>query len=489
MLVCRRCRSIYGRAGRFCGIDGEPLTELETDPLIGQTIDRYSITDLIGRGGMGSVYKAIHRELDTEMAIKVLFGDLGSDPTFVARFRREAQVASKIRSPYVVSVVDFGTTQEGLTYLVMEYIHGVMLDEVASLEGTLEAKRAARVVADVARGLAVVHRMGFVHRDVKPANIALIQDAGREMAKLLDFGIVQVARTEESTKLTGADMIVGTPAYMSPEQAIGEEVTLKADLYSLGVVLYELISGHKPYAGNRSEVLEKLTSANSTPLPLGRGDSLADLTYRLMARDPKDRPASAEEVAEAADRIATQSQTVVTAIQPAPRSTRSTLFITLAAVTVGVAALAGTFLVGANSNAPSPAQVDTSQLELSLSAELRAHGLEAADLGEIPETRNAYTTWTKEKTRDLAAAKSALESLLTLAKEVRATKEIVSRKLERLDAPLAAHEATMSEEQKMALRAQYLELYKRLNSDPDMDALARDVAAFSMSVRRGTSAP
>lgn len=493
MLVCRSCRSIYQRAGKFCGIDGQPLVELESDPLIGERIDRYDITELIGRGGMGSVYKAFHRELETDMAIKVLFGDLGSDPTFVARFRREAQVASKIRSPFIVSVVDFGSTPEGLTYLVMEFIKGSMLDEVCALEGALEPKRSARIVADVAAGLSVVHRMGYVHRDVKPANIALVQDAGREMAKLLDFGIVQVARSDDSTKLTGADMIVGTPAYMSPEQAMGDEVTAKADLYSLGVVLYELISGKKPYAGNRSEVLSMLASERPQPLPLGKGDSLSDLTFRLLEKDPNARPESAAEVAELATKISTETKTATTRVGPTPRRKGSNAAIAGVAAAVGAVALGTTFMLGGLSAQapndepamPTSTAVEANELERELAATIRARGLTLEDLAELAETRPAYAAWLAERARDPAAGKDALLVLQKAAREAHASKELVARKLEGLDAPLAEHEKTLAPEAQQAVRNQYLELFKRLNTDTDFDALARDVAVFRMTISRG----
>ena len=162
------------------------------DPLIGHQLGRYHVVEKIGQGASGCVYRCRHSELDTDFAIKVLFGDLGSDETVVGRFKREAQTASKIRSPNVVSVIDFDTTPEGLTYLVMEYAEGHSLRSVIKKEGSLNPLRAARLMTQIARALAAAHRLGFVHRDVKPANIVVTQENGQEIGKLLDFGIVRI---------------------------------------------------------------------------------------------------------------------------------------------------------------------------------------------------------------------------------------------------------------------------------------------------------
>lgn len=301
MRVCERCRSVYPSGTRFCGIDGAPLVNFVDDPLLGQRIGRYEVTALLGRGGCGSVYKAVHTELGSAFALKVLYGSLGGDERYVERFRREAQAVSRIRSPWVVSVVDFGTSDSGLTYLVMEHCAGSPLDQILAADKVLEPARAARFTSQIASGLAVAHKVGLIHRDVKPANVMIEDNEGKEFAKLLDFGIVRVPELDASDKLTVEGAVMGTPPYMSPEQASGQEVTPQSDLYSLGVVLYQMLSSRKPFTGSAREIFHKHN--HEPPPPLAMSGPLVDLCYALLAKSPAQRPASAAVVAELAKRI------------------------------------------------------------------------------------------------------------------------------------------------------------------------------------------
>ncbi len=302
MRVCPRCRSSYSGRAQFCGIDGNRLVDRKDDPLIGQLVGRYRVVAKIGQGASGCVYKAIHNELETEFALKVLFGDLGSDERVVGRFRREAQTASKIRSPHVVSVVDFGTTDAGLSYLAMEYAEGRTLKQVIAREGALPPVKVARILSHVSLGLAAAHRKGLVHRDVKPSNIVVLSNERRTFAKLLDFGIVRLAGTEDRTKLTQVGLVIGTPAYMAPEQSKSSEVTHAADLYSLGVVLFEMLAGQKPFrADTVASVL--MMHAEQGPPPLPPSGGLEGVCYHLLEKRPDQRPASAAIVAEEALRI------------------------------------------------------------------------------------------------------------------------------------------------------------------------------------------
>jgi len=301
MRVCQRCSSVYPTGTRFCGIDGQELKPFTEDPLLGKSIGRYKINALMGRGGCGSVYRAVHSELNSEFAIKVLYGNLGADARYVERFRREAQVVSKIRSPWVVSVVDFGTSETGLTYLVMEYCDGVGLDQLIAKEKTIAPARAARFTAQIASALSVAHKLGLVHRDVKPANVMVQVQEGKEFAKLLDFGIVRMPDAEDSEKLTQEGVVMGTPPYMAPEQASGSEVTAAADLYSLGVVLFQMLTGVKPFTGSAAEIFDKHRSHPPPPMPIS--GPLADLCYALLAKKPAQRPGSAALVQSQAKKI------------------------------------------------------------------------------------------------------------------------------------------------------------------------------------------
>ena len=303
MRICKKCSSLYPTEAKYCDVDGAELSKFEDDPLVGTTIGKYKIIDLMGRGGCGSVYKAVHTGLNSEFAIKVLYGNLGGDENYVQRFRREAQVVSKIRSPWVVSVVDFGTSDAGLTYLVMEYCDGVGLDRVIARDGTLAPERAARFTSQIASALAVAHKLDLVHRDVKPANVMVEMRDGKEFAKLLDFGIVRVEMDGSNSmeKLTQEGVVMGTPAYMSPEQAAGGTINFSADLYSLGVLLYEMLSGAQPFSGHLIELFYKHQSQPPPPLPM-KGP-LVDLCLSLLGKTPADRPPSANAVHAAAKRI------------------------------------------------------------------------------------------------------------------------------------------------------------------------------------------
>lgn len=302
MRVCPKCKSSYASKTQFCGIDGDRLVDATDDPLLTETLGKYKLVEQIGRGAMGSVYRAIHTELGSEFAVKVLLGDFGSDEEICGRFRREAQTASKIRAINVVTVVDVGTTQSGLTYLVMEYAKGRPLDRVIRDEAPLDTLRAARIVRDVAAGLDVAHRLGFVHRDIKPANIFLCEEGGREIAKILDFGIVRVETTEEATKLTQQGQIIGTPAYMAPEQWKGSAVGPPADLYSLGCVLIEMLTGRKPFRGKSvMEIMAKHSTQAAPVVP--PSDGLEHIAARLVEKDETNRYQHAAEVADLAEEI------------------------------------------------------------------------------------------------------------------------------------------------------------------------------------------
>jgi serine/threonine protein kinase len=288
----------------FCGIDGERIVEQDEDPLVGSTIDRYRVTQRIAQGAMGCVYRATHAVLKYDYAIKVLFGDIGCNKTFVERLRREAEAVSMIRHPYVVSVVDFGSTREGLTFLVMEYVQGRPLDWVIKAEAPFAPERAARVARQIASGLSEAHRLGFVHRDVKPANIMLTEDLpGIESVKILDFGVVGLNQDPAETRLTGSGHLIGTPAYMAPEQGHDASVNALADLYSLGVILFEMLAGRPPFLGESStEILVKHITDPVPMLPPSRG--LEHLAYRLLEKKPSMRPQSADEIVRTIDGLA-----------------------------------------------------------------------------------------------------------------------------------------------------------------------------------------
>ena len=303
MFVCPKCRSIYSTESEFCGIDGTRLIESEEDPLIGLVIDRYRITARLGTGAMGYVYLGQHELLDSRRAFKLLFGELAADRRAMNRFQREAQALSKIRHPNIVSVVDFGTTPEGMTFLAMEYVEGLTLEQLLKNEGKLTSARAASFIRQISAGLAEAHKLGFVHRDLKPGNVMITKYDDTEQVKVLDFGLVAIADDAESmTRLTKTGYTLGTPRYLAPEQSQSAQVTASADLYSLGVILYEMLSGAAPFVGDMKTVI--MQHLCETPPALPFADGLEVLAHSLLEKEPAHRPESAFHVVKIIDELA-----------------------------------------------------------------------------------------------------------------------------------------------------------------------------------------
>jgi serine/threonine protein kinase len=275
--ICPRCSSVYAAHVARCGLDNELLVEGPQDPLVGKTLDRYLIVERLGAGGMGCVYRATHTIIDREYAIKVLYGDFACDDKFRARFQREAQSVSKIRHPNVVTVEDFGTTSTGLTFLAMEMVRGRTLEEVIEKEAPISPARTAHIVRQVASGLGAAHQLGFVHRDVKPANVMLTRVDGVEWVKILDFGAVNLRAVPLDQRLTSIGHIIGTPTYMAPEQTQDPNVEATADLYAMGVMMHEMLTGQPPFTGQgRAEVLVKHITEAPPPTPPSRGSGGVD---------------------------------------------------------------------------------------------------------------------------------------------------------------------------------------------------------------------
>jgi serine/threonine protein kinase len=263
--------------------------------------DRYEIRDRLGSGGMSTVYQAVDRILERTVAVKILAEHLSDDERFVARFRREALAVAKLIHPNIVQVYDTGVDR-GRHYIVMEYIEGRSGAQLLQRHGTLGSATTLEIGVQACAGLDFAHRRGIVHRDVKPGNLLVVggPDGGGEMSvKLADFGI---ARAAEQTRITQVGSVVGTAAYLAPEQARGEEATPSSDVYSLGVVLYQFLTGRLPYEGSSLAELA-VRQQNERPLaPHTYNDevpeTLSGAVLRALESDPARRYASANQLAQ-----------------------------------------------------------------------------------------------------------------------------------------------------------------------------------------------
>ena len=239
------------------------VTEVTLPPAlaVGDVVaERYGIEAVLGEGGMGVVYRVLHMHLRKLYALKVLLPEWSSTPEVVTRFEREAIAAGRIQSPHVVAAIDFGRLADGSFFLVMEYVDGLTLRSVLDA-GALEPARALRILKGIVTALDAAHSTGIVHRDVKPENVMLVERDGQpDFVKVLDFGI---AKTDGlgcggpggSTALTKAGAIIGTLEYMAPEQALGQPVDARSDLYSAGVILFEMLTGQCPFRGGAGTLL------------------------------------------------------------------------------------------------------------------------------------------------------------------------------------------------------------------------------------------
>ncbi len=270
----------------------------------GLLAERYRLESRIGSGAFGTVYRAIHLELDSPVAVKVLQGGVERDADAIARFRREGISACRVRHPNAVTVLDFGVTPNGTAYLVMELLDGHSLFEELLRRGRLTPARAAQLLMPACDVLAVAHKAGIIHRDIKPSNVFLQRTPVGEVVKLLDFGIAKIAG-EQALKqhLTVEGAILGTPSYMAPERFSNKPYDGKSDVYSLGVTLYQMLEGRLPFVAKGDPMaVAMMHMKDSIPAlqavaPAAR-EPLHALIQRAMAKNPKSRPGAAELAAE-----------------------------------------------------------------------------------------------------------------------------------------------------------------------------------------------
>jgi serine/threonine protein kinase len=301
MTECPRCGRCEEAGVVACPADGAPMKPVPGVPL---TVDnKYRIEQLLGRGGMGAVYRARDMRLDRQVALKVVRAELLKDPEARLRFRREAQIVARLQHPSIVAVYDYGTFTDGGAFIVMELVRGEDLRGVLQREGRMDPVRAVRILKCVCAAIEAAHREGVLHRDLKPENILLPNGGGD--AKVLDFGVAKViasdgpdsmeTRAGSGTLMTAPGLIIGTPAYMAPEQFNFEAPDARTDVFSLGVIAYEMLSGLLPFGrGSLTEVV--LAHARGVPaMPAGSATPEVERAIRTaLEADPDRRPASAQ---------------------------------------------------------------------------------------------------------------------------------------------------------------------------------------------------
>jgi Protein kinase domain len=329
-LSCPDCQAVFRTGFQCCPTDGAELGPWEADPLVGSEIaNRYIIDELVGEGSMGLIYRAHHVRLPRIFALKILFGDLVADQRMRIRFAQEAALASRLSHPNVVPVVDFGRSDRGLLYLAMDYVEGESLCDLIEREAPLHPRSAILLARKLAQGLGHAHEHGLVHRDFKPGNVVLEpRDDGPHEPRILDFGLAISTRElgeheEVPGRLTECGFIVGTPIYIAPEQALDRPVDHRADLFALGVVIYEMLAGKPPFDGRPVEVAHK--NVTQPVPPIGERSpgthvppQLERVVRRLVEKDPNDRYRSAEALCDALDAAERElyDETSVIAEQP-----------------------------------------------------------------------------------------------------------------------------------------------------------------------------
>lgn len=303
---CPKCYAQYGNEVEKCPGDGALLYGCDNNPLIGKVLaDRYDIQSVLGLGGMSIVYKARHRLMDRTVAIKMLHTCLKEDVTALERFRLEAQASSSLSHQNIITVHDFGVTDEGEPYFVMDCLEGETLKDLIDRKSRVPYERAVPLFKQICDGLEAAHKKGIIHRDLKPANVVLLkEDDGSETVKLVDFGIAKILPQsgKQVQQLTQAGEIFGSPIYMSPEQCTGKDLDIRSDIYALGCLMYETLAGSPPLLGDTFvETMHKHIGESPKPLREAVPEAkipreLDEVVLSCLAKHPGDRFQTAGEV-------------------------------------------------------------------------------------------------------------------------------------------------------------------------------------------------
>ena len=298
LMQCPKCKKAFPSEKSFCPYDGSALVNAsQTDFVSFQIDNKYQIDEKIGEGTTGTIYKATHLQLQAPVAVKLMRRDLVNNPTAVERFRREAYAAMKIRHPNAIAVMDFGITSDELVYVVMEFLVGCSLSERLKEKGRFSVVEANNVIQQICAVLNVAHKRGIVHRDLKPDNIFIHKEDGQEIVKVVDFGIaklIQVLDGMSASDLTGMGSVIGTPHYISPEQCTARAVDPRSDIYSVGIILYRILTGKLPFEGpNSIAVIYKQVTEMPQPINEVCPDIpplINAVVMHALEKDPDRRP-------------------------------------------------------------------------------------------------------------------------------------------------------------------------------------------------------
>jgi eukaryotic-like serine/threonine-protein kinase len=302
MKLCLACDQKYPEDMDLCPIDGQILVPLGKDRLIGTVIeDRYRVEALVGRGSMGAVYRAIQQPIGREVALKVLLHHLGDDTDAIKRFHREAKAASRLNHQHITTVYDFGVMPDGQPYLVMDFLKGVNLEELIAKKDHLTIEELHPIIKQVCEALGEAHRQGVIHRDVKPENIVLVEkDGSSNFVKVVDFGVAKFIQDPEGSmgRLTKTGNLCGSPAYMSPEQCQSKPIDHRCDIYAMGVVLFESLTGTLPFLAPDlmqlmfMHVTERAPLLSETRPDLPFSPAIVRVVNKALSKEPNDRQQS-----------------------------------------------------------------------------------------------------------------------------------------------------------------------------------------------------
>jgi len=329
MKLCLVCNFQTAEDQDVCPRDGSSMVTVGDDPLLGMVVEgRYKIQSVIGQGSAGTVYKAVQELIGREVAIKVLHDYLVSDDEFIKRFRQEAKASSRLSHPNIITIYDFGVIPQGnRPYIAMDLLLGTPLSDLLAQEERLNVDEAIPIFVQVCSALGEAHRQGVVHRDVKPENIVLVERSGQKLFPIVvDFGIARIVEESDAAKITRTGTVCGSPTYMSPEQCTSSKVDNRSDIYSLGVVIYETLTGDVPF---HSEELVRVMAMHLSdpPTPLNQvrpglrfPDALEEVVYRALAKSPDQRYQSMEDFAEALEASMKEPEKPKAKPSPSPQS-------------------------------------------------------------------------------------------------------------------------------------------------------------------------